>query len=57
MKYSIIRTYRNGQPTRTIKTGLTLAGVREYFDKPKDTQTAWEMDRAWQDDFKMENEK
>ena len=56
MTYQIIRTYRNGQPSRTIKTGLEMAEVQEYFNKPQDPQTEWEMQCEWEDTFKFEGD-
>ena len=56
MTYQIIRTYRNGNPSRIIKTGLDMAGVRAYFNRPQDAQTEWETQRAWEDQFKLESD-
>ena len=56
MTYQIIRTYRNGQPSRTIETGLDMAGVQEYFNRPQDPQKQWQMQCEWEDNFKLESD-
>ena len=57
MTCRIVRTYRNGNPSRTIETGLDMAGVREYFNKPQDAQTKWQKMCEWADEFKLESKK
>ena len=55
MKYEIVRTYYNGNPSRVILTGLDMAGVREYLNAPVECpQRREQQDREWSDNFKLE---